>query len=187
VTFNLGFEDDDDEDGDSIFGGDDDLCAGDFVISLTDRSGSNGVHFGDTSFAAERHWFGTTDASGLSIPDAYAGAMAADDFSEQDGETVLRGDTSFGGFNTSLSYIVADAEGDAPEDDIEQLSIGTSGVIGGFTFNAAYQEESESSGCPRDRDATPDDDDDGIPTRMTRTSTERLSEAAASMMTGMTI
>jgi len=170
VTFGLGFEDEDDEDDEDpltddedqdIFGNDD-LEVGDVVISLTDRSGSNGVHFGETSFAAERHWYGTTDASGLSIPDAYAGAMAADDFSEADGQTVLRGDVTLGTFNTSMSYVVADDDGDTPDDNLDQLSVGTSGVIGGFTFNAAYQAESEANDevdCAAIGDEDPDDYD----------------------------
>lgn len=145
VTFGLDIEDTDEDNFSNV----DSDIGDDFVISLTDRSGSNGIHFGDTSFAAERHWFGTTDASGLSIPDAYLGAMAADAFSEQDGETAIRGDTTFGTFNTSVSYVVADADGDGVDEDgdggdLDQLSVGTSGVVGGFTFNLAYQEESEA-------------------------------------------
>ncbi|TNC71845.1 porin [Rubellimicrobium roseum] len=100
----------------------------DFLLSLTTEQG--GLFFGDTEFAAFTHW----DA---------AGNMLADRFSEQDDEIVLRGDALFGGVEASVSYTVADAEEERPQDDLDQLSIGASGTLARFTFSVAYQEESE--------------------------------------------
>lgn len=164
VTFGLDVEDNDDDEFFDV----DSSIGDDFVLSLTDRTGSSGLHFGDTKYAAERHWFGQKDASGISIPDAFDGEMAADAFSEQSDETVIRGDMTFGTFNTSLSYNVADADGDGVDDDAEeggdldQLSIGASGVIGGFTTNIAYQEESEAINqpCIADDPDTPEDEEE---------------------------
>lgn len=133
ITFGLGFEDS----GEDEFGEDDYSIGDDFVLSLTDRAGDNGIHFGDTQFAAERHW-------------DPAGDMAADGFSEQTDETVLRGDGEFGNFAASVSYILADSDGDSPDagttsdDDIDQLSVGVTGAFGAFTMSAGYQAESDA-------------------------------------------
>ncbi len=66
------------------------------VMSLT--TDTAGLFLGDTSFAAETQWSG-------------AGDMEADGFSEADGENVLRGDVSFGGFDASVSYVLTHAAG----------------------------------------------------------------------------
>ena len=100
----------------------------DFVLSLTTEAG--GLFFGDTAYAAETHW-------------DPAGNMLADDFSEQDGEVVLRGDILYSGIEAAISYNVADNENDVPEDDLDQLSFGASGTLGRFTYSVAYQEESD--------------------------------------------
>ena len=109
------------------------LSSSGFVLFL--ESDEAGIYFGDTSFAAERYW-----------KDADVDEMAADGFSEQDGETVLRGDLiDYGGVNASLSYVVADTNGERPAGDVDQLSLGASFEWGGYTFGVAYQEESDAA------------------------------------------
>lgn len=100
----------------------------DFLLSLTAETG--GLFLGDTAFAAETHW-------------DPAGNMQADDFSEQDGEVVLRGDFSFSGVEASVSGIVADDDNDRPNDDLDQLSVGAAATVSRFTMSLGYQEESE--------------------------------------------
>jgi outer membrane protein OmpU len=110
------------------------LEAGGYVLSLTTENA--GLFFGDTSFAAETHW-------------ATAGSMVADNFSEADGETVLRGDVTFGGVDASISYVIADANGDLSGDagdDLDQLSLGATADLGNFTLNLAYQDASVAAG-----------------------------------------
>ena len=129
VTFTLNIDDGEE-------GNDDDFADGgavsvdsDIVVSLT-MAGMGGLFFGDTSFAAQTQWDG-------------AGAMASDGFSEQDGETVIRGDFMVADISASVSYVVADEEGDSA-DDLDQLSLGASGDVGRFTFSVAYQDESDA-------------------------------------------
>ncbi len=105
------------------------LESGGLVLSLTTEAG--GLFFGDTAFAAETHWSPT-------------GSMLADGFSEADGETVLRGDVNYGDISASVSYVLQDADGGDAPDDVDQLSVGVSGAVGGITFGLAYQEESEA-------------------------------------------
>ncbi|MBR2575416.1 MAG: porin [Loktanella sp.] len=106
---------------------------GDYVLSLTTEGA--GLYFGDTEFAAKSLW-------------KSAGDMEADAFSEADGETVIRGDVTVAGIKTSLSYRIADANGDligaTTADDVDQLSIGVAGSAGMFNFTAAYQAEAET-------------------------------------------
>ncbi|TNC49789.1 porin [Rubellimicrobium rubrum] len=116
----------------------------DFVLSLTTEAG--GLFFGDTAYAAETHW-------------DPAGEMLADDFSEQDGEVVLRGDIIYSGVEAAISYNVADNENDVPEDDLDQLSFGASGTISTFTYSVAYQEESDAVALIEDDETTPDVDE----------------------------
>jgi predicted porin len=127
-TFALNLADDDDDDGDAFDGGNVSVD-NDFVLFITAENG--GLFFGDTKFAAETHWNA-------------AGNMLADDFSEQDAEIVLRADGSFNNIDGSVSYVIADAENDRPEDDVDQLSLGASATFGAFNVALAYQEESEA-------------------------------------------
>lgn len=131
----FGFEAADDTD-DAILSGDGDLGqileAKDFVLFL--ESDMAAMYFGNTDFAAQKHW-------------TSAGDMESDGFSEQDGETVLRGDVMYNGIEASLSYIISDLDGlsvdDIPgnDDSLAQLSIGAKGTFGNFTVGMAYQEE----------------------------------------------
>jgi hypothetical protein len=98
-----------------------DLDAADYVLFL--KSDTAGLYFGNTEFAAQTHWDG-------------AGSMASDGFSEEDGETVLRGDVTFGGVSASVSYAIAD-----DDQSLVQLSVGAHGAMGNFTYALAYQEE----------------------------------------------
>ena len=99
----------------------------DYVLSLT--SDTAGLYFGNTEFAAVTHWTG-------------AGEMDNDGFSEEDGETVLRGDLTYGGVNASVSYAVdTDQVGSDTSDQLQQLSFGVDGTFGTFSFAFAYQEE----------------------------------------------
>ena len=95
------------------------LSSSDFVLSLTTEGA--GLYFGDTKAAAETHW-------------AAAGDMESDGFSNSSDAAVLRGDYTIGGFKTSLSYNIDDAN-----NTVEQLSLGASGSFGAITVAAAYQ------------------------------------------------
>ncbi len=86
-----------------------------------------GIYYGDTEFAAVTYWDGVTN-------------MNEDNFSEQDGEDVLRGEVMYGGITAGISYGV-DARGEAAGDELYQLSLGAKGEFGAFSFTAAYQEE----------------------------------------------
>ena len=98
-----------------------DVSSSDYVLSLT--SDTAGMYFGNTEFAAVTHW-------------TSAGDMEADGFSEEDGETVLRGDITYGGVNASVSYIV-DGE------SLEQLSLGADATFGTIAVAFGYQEATD--------------------------------------------
>lgn len=116
----------------------------DFILALV-AEGVGGLYFGDTAFAAETHW-----DPGF--------AMASDGFSEQDNETVLRGNGTFFGFEMDVSGIVRDGGNDRPginsteRDYIDQIAVGASGSVGLFTMDIAYQEKSQLDGSGDDVD-----------------------------------
>lgn len=145
VTFSLDIEDDTEDN----FFNDDFGANDDFVIFL--ESDQGGLYFGDTAYAAETHWGNAN----------FAGSLQADDFSEQGDETVIRGDTAFGDIGASVSYNVADADGDSA-DDLDQLSVGASGSFGNFNFAAAYQEESDAVFTAPDAAGEEDTSVDGL-------------------------
>ncbi|PYE83671.1 porin [Pseudoroseicyclus aestuarii] len=109
-----------------------------FLLSLTADMGA--MYFGDTSFAAETYWNGVTN-------------MAADDFSEADGEVVLRGEFTWNDITFGTSWLIHNDQvaGESATGvglgtgNIDQGSIGAQGEFGGFTFSAAYQEEADES------------------------------------------
>ena len=105
--------------------GDEDSGLSDFVLSLTSETA--GLFFGDTGMAADSKW-------------SAAGDMETDDFSETDGEIVLRGEVGFGPAEVAISYI-ADEQADDGDYEFEQLSLGVEAEISGFTVIFAYQEE----------------------------------------------
>jgi len=134
AAFNIEIDDEGDYN-DQWNGNDFNLMSSDLVLSLTSESA--GLYFGDTSFAAEEQWSG-------------AGDMEADAFSEADGEVVIRGDVMLAGISASVSYGVANTDGDYVADNfssaVNQLSIGASGSVGMVNLAFAYQEESEFGG-----------------------------------------
>lgn len=73
------------------------------------------------------------------------GDMEGDAFSATDGETVLRGEVSFGDIDTAISYIVDDAGGSNFE-DLEQLSIGVAATFGTVDVTFGYQEDATLAG-----------------------------------------
>ncbi len=112
------------------------LISNSYLLSVTSETA--GLHFGDTSFAAESKW-------------AAAGDMEADQFSEADGEVVLRGDVMYSGISASVSYAVANVDGgyvadDGSEGAGDQLSFGASGAFGTVNFAVAYQAEADNLG-----------------------------------------
>lgn len=101
----------------------------DFELSLTNDMG--GIYYGDTSFAAENLW-------------KSAGDMEGDNFSEQDGEEVLRGELTYGGVEMQLSYVLGDNGGyENLSEELNQLSLAASADLGNFNIVAAYQAESD--------------------------------------------
>lgn len=115
------------------------LDAGGFLLSLTSESA--GLYFGDTAFAAQTYW-------------SSAGSMATDNFSEANGETVLRGEVVYGNITAGLSYMLDDDGSFDPNlsntfnpdqtyvgtGDLVQLSLGATATFGNFNVGAAYQE-----------------------------------------------
>lgn len=124
-----------------------DIFAEGYVLSLTSETA--GLYFGDTDQAADLRWDGVSE-------------MEQDDFSETDGDTVIRGDFMAYGLDVSLSGLVDNTtEIDDEEvlpleagtgDPIDQLAVGVAGSFGAFEMSAAYQ--------PEENDYTLDDDDD---------------------------
>jgi len=146
------------------------------LMSLTSENFS--LYLGDTSFAAEKQWNS-------------AGDMEADQFSEADGENVLRADMSYGGFDASVSAVVTHALGNVAGDngmvnaaytanaatagldaavagfanndeEFDQLSVGVSGAVGMVSMSAAYQQESVSAGVAAAADGLTEDQINGL-------------------------
>lgn len=120
-----------------------DIFAEGFVLSLTSETA--GLFFGDTDMAANLRWDGVSE-------------MEQDNFSETDGETVLRGDFMAYGLDVSLSALVddttdaeflSDEEGGeevgivGADDSLDQYSVGVAGTFGAFEMTAAYQAEED--------------------------------------------
>jgi outer membrane protein OmpU len=105
------------------FTGDDNL-----TLSLTD--GTYTLTYGDTQHAAVSKWSGVSD-------------MAADAFSEQDGEDVLKVEADFGDYSAAVSGIVDNDLGATGTEtgDIKQASFGAAATFGAYTFGLSYQEE----------------------------------------------
>ncbi|SFR20159.1 porin [Poseidonocella sedimentorum] len=92
------------------------------------------LYYGDTPFAAETYWNGVTN-------------MEEDSFSEADGEVVLRGAMSYGGFDFGISNVVHNdkfALGGTGSGEVDQLSLGAAGEINGVSVTFGYQEEAEN-------------------------------------------
>lgn len=132
-----------------------DIVSSDFVLSL--KSETSGLYFGDTQTAATDAWdngFGAGSAKGA------AGDMLHDNFSETDGETVIKGMTEFAGFKAAVSYFVDNADDTAPEggNSLDQLSLGATGEIGMVGMTMAYQsDESDFVNAPGNDDYNDDE------------------------------
>ncbi|MEJ6399190.1 porin [Yoonia sp. 208BN28-4] len=122
------------DDGDASDDGGIALSSSDWVVSLESDMAS--LYFGDTSTAATKHWVS-------------AGDMEADDFTTGTDSAVLRGDVSFAGFDTSLSYIYDD-----DSNELEQLSLGAAGSFGAFTVSAGYQADTDFADASGDFNAS---------------------------------
>ena len=103
------------------------------LVSLTNDM--YGLYFGDTEFAAVSYWNGVTN-------------MQSDDFSEEDGEDVLKLTASYGMISGGLSYAyVRDvAAGTGTGEELQQLSVGVSAEFSGVTVTAAWQDETLYAG-----------------------------------------
>lgn len=107
-----------------------DVVSSDYLLELASENSS--LQFGDVEFAAISVW-------------NTAGAwLVEDDFSEKDGESVLRGNVNYNGVDARISYLVADANGEE-YDDLEQLSLGAKAAFGNFNLALAYQEEAPAA------------------------------------------
>ena len=111
------------------------LASDEWVASL--ESENAGLFIGDTAFAAETLWVS-------------AGDMESDNFSEQDGENVIRGDVSVAGVDASISYVITDAaqayvaDSHTGAEDVDQLSLGLAGEFGMFSVAVAYQDAADA-------------------------------------------
>ncbi|WP_114286383.1 porin [Candidatus Halocynthiibacter alkanivorans] len=97
------------------------------LISLTNDM--YGLYFGDTEFAAVSYFSGVTN-------------MQNDNFSEEDGEDVLKLTATYGMISGGLSYayLTDTAAGTGDSDELQQLSLGVSAEFSGVTVTAAWQD-----------------------------------------------
>ena len=107
-----------DSDGNAINNGHSDFGSftdDNFLLSLTADMGS--LYFGHTDFAAQTYWDGVTN-------------METDDFSEADGETVLRGELAYGNITMGVSGVVHnnDFAGDNPNTPLTTTTTTTPAV-----------------------------------------------------------
>ena len=127
----------------------------DFVLGLS-IDGVGALQLGDVAFAGEEFSFAN---------------MQSADFSEQDGETVLRGEGSLAGFTIAASALILDEDGDEPgvrgpdaaddvDDFVDQISVGANGNIGLLALSFGYQDESDILGGEDDADV---DSVEGVP------------------------
>lgn len=105
---------------------DDDFTSDDnFTLSLS--NGTYGLTFGDTEYAAAEYWSGVSE-------------MDEDNFSEVDGEDVLKVSGMFGGIEGAVSTGVNTDTGET-----FQTAVGVKGEFGNVSFSAAYQEGTATS------------------------------------------
>jgi opacity protein-like surface antigen len=127
----------------------------DFDLGLS-IDGMGSIRLGDVPFAGEVFSFAN---------------MQSADFSEQDAEVVVRGESTLAGFTVVGSAIVTDADSDQPgergegvaddlDDYIDQISVGGNGNIGPVSLSFGYQEESDIIVRPDDVPATPVDENE---------------------------
>ncbi|SFB13568.1 porin [Poseidonocella pacifica] len=132
ATLTYGFELED-SDGPNDLDGDNYSTDDNVTLSLTSEMASMVV--GDTTFAAENYWNGVTN-------------MEEDNFSEADGEFVIRGEVMYNTITAGVSYIVHTdevADGGNGTGELDQLSFGATGDFSGVSFSVAYQEEADEA------------------------------------------
>jgi hypothetical protein len=98
-------------------------ASSDYTLSVTSETAS--MYYGDTKFAAESKW-------------SEVGDMAASSFSEQDGETVLRGEGNVAGVDAAVSAVING-------DKTEQVSLGATATFGMFNLGLGYQDSASTS------------------------------------------
>ncbi|MBU2936017.1 MULTISPECIES: porin [Pacificibacter] len=110
---------------------DDDFTSDDnLTLSLT--NGTYALTFGDTQYAAVEYFSGVSE-------------MDEDNFSEVDGEDVLKISGAFGGVEAAVSTGVDTITGET-----FQTSFGVKGSFGNVSFSAAYQEATTALGVSAD-------------------------------------
>jgi hypothetical protein len=100
-----------------------DAFSGDNNILVSLTNGTYGVFYGDTEFAAAGLWSGVSE-------------MDEDNFSEQDGEDVLKLTATLGGVELAYSAHVEDST-----NEFGQNSIGAAATFGNFDVAFGYQDE----------------------------------------------
>jgi hypothetical protein len=111
---------------------------GNLLLSLT--NGTYGLYYGDTAHAAESLWDGVSE-------------MAADGFSEQDAEEVLKFTATFGEIETAYSVDMVN-DGVATT-EAGQQSFGAAGSFGSVNFALGYQDETDFLPAGSDGDYFP--------------------------------
>ena len=96
-----------------------------WVVSLSNDSYS--LTYGDTEFAAKEFWSGTPN-------------MQNDNFSEQDGEEVLKVKGMFGGVEAAVSSNIDDETG-----DFDQVQFGAKATFGSVDVIAVYQDDTKGA------------------------------------------
>ena len=96
-------------------------------LSLT--SDNAGLYFGDTDTAAGVHW-----SAGSALDGAQGDAAGDTDFDTDTGDAVLRGEMTFGGVATAISYVTSGGS------DLTELQVSAAMDLGGASVSVAYQD-----------------------------------------------
>ncbi len=152
----------------------------DFVLGLS-LDGVGGLFLGDVLFAGEEFTFSS---------------MQSADFSEQDGETVLRGEGTLAGFTVAGSALILDEDGDEPgerdfgtedneQDFVDQISVSGDGNIGNLALSFAYQDESDIIGGEDDETTVEIDEGDSVEDRFDTTNDDFNSDSQFGLAAGL--
>jgi hypothetical protein len=104
-------------------GANQDAFSGDNNVLVSLTNGTYGIFYGDTEFAAAGLWSGVSE-------------MDEDNFSEQDGEDVLKFTATVGQFDLAYSTHIQDSTNESGQD-----SFGAAATFGNFDVTLGYQEE----------------------------------------------
>ncbi len=118
AALSYGFELEKLEDGDL-----DGFNSGDGNLAVSLSNDSYSLTYGDTEFAAKEFWSGTPN-------------MQNDNFSEQDGEEVLKVKGMFGGVEAAISSNI-----DTDSGDLDQAQFGAKATFGSVDVIAVYQDD----------------------------------------------